>query len=135
MDGRSSGEAFLVLESAEAVRAAMALDKQKLGNRWLDLFESQSGELFSRVGAAAVMLSEKADAGYRGVVKMRGLPFQATVHDIEAFFGSYRIAPHGIFITTGADGRLTGACHASSLGMRWAVSQPPPPPSITTDDE
>jgi uncharacterized Zn-finger protein len=77
---------------------------------WLDIFESQSGELFSRVGAAAVMLSEKADAGYTGVVKMRGLPFHATVHDIEAFFGAYRVAPHGIFITTGADGRLTGAC-------------------------
>ena len=32
------------------------------------------------------------------------------VHDIEAFFGSYRVQPNGIFITTGADGRLTGAC-------------------------
>lgn len=60
------------------------------------------------MGAAAVMLSEKTDAGYTGVVKMRGLPFHATVHDIEAFFGAYRVQAHGIYITTGADGRLTG---------------------------
>lgn len=33
MDGRLSGEAFVVLESQEALQAAMALDKQKLGNR------------------------------------------------------------------------------------------------------
>lgn len=61
------------------------------------------------------------------------------VHDIEAFFGSYRVAPHGIFITTGADGRLTGACHvlyllfALCLGMgmsiimaRWVCLWPSP---------
>lgn len=76
------------------------------------------------MGAAAVMLSEKADAGYAGVVKMRGLPFHATVHDIEAFFGaSYRIAPHGIYITTGADGRLTGALLHVTLGwLGWVGS-------------
>lgn len=49
--------------------------------RWLDLFESHPGELFSRVGAAVVMMTETDDAGYKGVVKMRGLPFHATVGD------------------------------------------------------
>lgn len=119
MDGRLSGEAFVVLESQEALQAAMALDKQKLGNRcvrtcvsvwvtvyahmvssgirrtdqpnhistrvhvrWLDLFESHPGELFSRVGAAVVIMTETNDAGYKGVVKMRGLPFQATVGEV-----------------------------------------------------
>ncbi|EKU21728.1 rna binding protein, partial [Nannochloropsis gaditana CCMP526] len=111
MDGRSSGEAFVVLHSQEAVRQALMQDKQKMGSRWLDIFESHPGELFSRVGAAAVTLGAKDDVGYAGVLKMRGLPFQTTVPDVATWFGSYRVAPHGVFITMGADGRPTGEAY------------------------
>lgn len=111
MDGRSSGEAFVVLHSQDAVRQAMMQDKQKMGSRWLDIFESHPGELFSRVGAAAVTLGAKDDVGYAGVLKMRGLPFQTTVPDVATWFGAYRVAPHGVFITMGADGRPTGEAY------------------------
>jgi RNA recognition motif-containing protein len=111
MDGRSSGEAFVVLHSQEAVRQALMQDKQKMGSRWLDIFESHPGELFSRVGAAAVTLGAKDDVGYAGVLKMRGLPFQTTVPDVATWFGSYRVAPQGVFITMGADGRPTGEAY------------------------
>jgi len=111
MDGRSSGEAFVVLHSHDAVRQALMQDKQKMGSRWLDIFESHPGELFSRIGAAAVTLGAKDDVGYAGVLKMRGLPFQTTVPDVATWFGAYRVAPHGVFITMGADGRPTGEAY------------------------
>ena len=76
MDGKVSGEAFIVVESPEAVRKALEQDKQKIGARWVDIFESHPGELLSRVGAAAVTLAAKEDVGFTGVLKMRGLPFQ-----------------------------------------------------------
>ena len=75
--------------------------------RWIDIFESHTGDLLSHVGAA-VALSNKKDAGFKGVLKMRGLPFQATVENVREFFRGYALAPNGIFITTGADGRPTG---------------------------
>jgi hypothetical protein len=78
-----------------------------LGLRWLDVFESSSTDLVSRVGAA-VMLADKADSAYRGVLKMRGLPFTANVEDITQFFRGYGVVPQGIFITNGSDGRVTG---------------------------
>ena len=75
--------------------------------RWLDIFETHTGDLLSRVGAA-VTLANKGDAGFKGVLKMRGLPFQTTVENIRDFFRGFGVAANGIFITTGADGRPTG---------------------------
>jgi hypothetical protein len=43
--------------------------------RWIDVFESSQQELLQRVGWA-VSLADKPDVNYKGVLKMKGLPFQ-----------------------------------------------------------
>jgi heterogeneous nuclear ribonucleoprotein F/H len=57
----------------------------------------------------AVSLANKVDCAYTGVLKLRGLPFQATVADVQEFFSGFGVVNHGIYITTGPDGRATGA--------------------------
>ncbi len=42
---------------------------------------------------------------------MRGLPYNATMSDISAFFGGFDILPNGIHIITGRDGRATGEAY------------------------
>jgi len=61
MDGKASGEAFVVLESEEDVQAALAMDKQKLRDRSVVFFlitmhdHVQNGQLSVR--AATPLLS------------------------------------------------------------------------------
>lgn len=80
----------------------------------MDIFESNQNDLLSRVGMA-VSLANKPDCSYTGVLKLRGLPFQASVADIKEFFSGFSLANHGIYITNGPDGRATGAWPTSSF--------------------
>ena len=41
-DGRPSGDAYVVFDSEDAAVQGLSLDKQKLGNRWIDLFRSSN---------------------------------------------------------------------------------------------
>jgi hypothetical protein len=48
------------------------------------------------------------DPAYKGVVRMRGLPFRAIEEDVVDFFEGYTIVPDGVFLCRLADGRLSG---------------------------
>merc|ERR1719240_2407768 len=58
-DGRSSGDAYAVFDSEEAAVEALQFDKQKLGTRWVDLFQSNKGELYSLTSLGGIMLSSE----------------------------------------------------------------------------
>jgi len=51
---------------------------------------------------------QRGDVSFKGVLKLRGVPFQATVDDVKDFFRGYGVATNGIYITSGVDGRATG---------------------------
>ena len=55
-DGRASGDAYAVFDTEEAAVAALSFDKQKLGSRWVDLFQSSKGELYSLTSVGGIML-------------------------------------------------------------------------------
>jgi hypothetical protein len=109
-DGRPSGEAFAIFSSAEHAQEALKLDKQRLGDRWVDLFPSSMEQLYQRVGPA-VQLATRPDAKLRVVVRMRGLPFSAEPADVASFFEAYGVADFGVFIMNGQDGRPTGEAY------------------------
>jgi heterogeneous nuclear ribonucleoprotein F/H len=46
------------------------------------------------------------------VVRLRGLPYNATMSDISAFFSGFDIIPNGIHLVVGRDGRSTGEGYA-----------------------
>lgn len=47
--------------------------------------------------------------GGEGILKLKGIPFKASAHDVRKFFHGYRIKPEGISFIMHADGRPTGA--------------------------
>jgi len=120
-DGRSSGDAYAVFDTEEAAVEAMKYDKQKLGARWVDLFQSNKGELYSLTSLGGIMLGG-ADAngtttpvvalgeGY-SVVKLRGLPWSVTLEDIANFLSGISIPSGGVHLMNGPNGRPSGLAY------------------------
>ena len=86
------------------------------------------------------------DAGYRGVLRMRGLPFSTVVDEVLDFFGqSAALKRENIHLMRRADGRASGDAYAvfdtedaavaalsfdkQKLGTRWTRPSPSPSPS------
>ncbi len=106
-DGRPSGEAYVVFKSPIDAQRALQLDKQQLGDRWVDLFVTSQSALYQRVGPA-VMMASRPDTVFKGVVKVRGLPYAAMPQDLFTFFQAYGVADYGVYIINGGDGRPSG---------------------------
>ncbi|CAM9913206.1 unnamed protein product, partial [Scytosiphon promiscuus] len=106
-DGKASGEAFVLFATEAEAEKALLKDKEKLGDRWIDLFATNKGALYQRVGVG-VKMAAKPDADFRGVLRMRGLPFAAGVEEIRTFFRGYKLQEHGVFVVNGGDWRPTG---------------------------
>lgn len=109
-DGKASGEAFVLFDTEADAEKALAKDKEKLGDRWIDLFPTNKGALYQRVGVG-VKMAAKPDAEYRGVLRMRGIPFSAGVDEIKSFFRDYKLQDHGVFVVNGGDWRPTGEAY------------------------
>lgn len=122
-DGRASGDAYAVFDTEEAATAAMAHDKQKLGNRWVDLFRSSKGELYSITALGGIMLpsaSTSSSAPHattsalgedHSVVKMRGLPWNVSPKDIAAFLAPILVPEGGVHLMNGNNGRPSGIAY------------------------
>ncbi|CAM9296836.1 unnamed protein product [Pylaiella littoralis] len=106
-DGKASGEAFVLFATEAEAEKALLKDKEKLGDRWIDLFATNKGALYQRVGVG-VKMAAKPDAEFRGVLRMRGLPFSSGVEEIRTFFRGYKLQEHGVFVVNGGDWRPTG---------------------------
>jgi len=118
-DGRSSGDAYAVFDTEDAAVEALQYDKQKLGARWVDLFQSNKGELYSLTSLGGIMLSPDMAAqppvvalgeGY-SVVKLRGLPWSVTLDDITAFLSGITLPTGGVHLMNGANGRPSGLAY------------------------
>jgi hypothetical protein len=48
-DGRPTGEAYVALAGPEAVAAALARHKERIGARYIEIFESSKGDMFQAV--------------------------------------------------------------------------------------
>ena len=124
-DGRASGDAYVVFDSEDAASLAMQYDKQKLGSRWGDLFQSTKGELYSLTSSGGIMLpssefsrmsapsacSTSALGDGYSVVKLRGLPWNVTPEDITAFLAPLNVPAGGIHLMNGANGRPSGVAY------------------------
>lgn len=53
---------------------------------------------------------------------MRGLPYNATMSDISAFFSGFDIIPNGIHLVTGRDGRASGEAYTEFSSESQAES-------------
>lgn len=52
-NGRAKGEAFVVFKSTDHAKEAIKKDKEKMGERWIDLFLSTRGEMYLMTATGA----------------------------------------------------------------------------------
>jgi len=118
-DGRASGDAYVVFDTEDAAKQATTYDKQKLGSRWVDLFQSSKGELYSLTSVGGIMMPTNGSGagaarglgeGY-SVIKLRGLPWNVTMDDIHTFLAPTVIQQGGIHLMNGANGRPSGLAY------------------------
>jgi RNA recognition motif-containing protein len=121
-DGRASGDAYAVFDTEDAATEALKYDKQKLGNRWIDLFRSSKGELYSITALGGIMLPPTGPAADvqattsalgegHTVVKLRGLPWGVTPEDIAAFLSPIPVPEGGVHLMNGGNGRPSGVAY------------------------
>lgn len=99
-----------------AERAVQALNHRNMGNRYVEVFLSGEGEMSQAnvappvAGANGAPWHMEPGAGSGGVVRLRGLPFNATADLILQFFQGYEIpkGPMGVHLIYGANGRPNG---------------------------
>ncbi|GBF88809.1 hypothetical protein Rsub_01710 [Raphidocelis subcapitata] len=107
-NGRSTGECYVVLPTAEdAASARQQLDKRNIAHRYIEIFDASLPDL----EAVRTILEESAPRGH--CLRLRGLPFSAAAADVAAFLEGVALAegPEAIVLTFTADGRPTGEAY------------------------
>ncbi|RMZ57124.1 hypothetical protein APUTEX25_002356 [Auxenochlorella protothecoides] len=138
-NGRATGEAFVVLVHPAEMEGAMRKHKAYMGSRYIEVLEARKPDYYNAVcstfggGGGGYGGHHGGGGGFRGrsrsrspppgserpapppttIVKLRGLPFSASVDDIAAFFADPTIGllapnPEKVTIAVAADGRPNG---------------------------
>ena len=104
-NGRPSGEAFVVLVHPAELEPALRKHKAYMGSRYIEVIEVRKQDYYNAIastfgggegygggGGYRGRSRSRSPTGDRGaalsttIVKLRGLPFAATIDDIGAFF-------------------------------------------------
>ncbi|GAA6096590.1 epithelial splicing regulatory protein 2 isoform X1 [Tachysurus ichikawai] len=129
-DGRPTGDAFVLFACEEYAQNALKKHKQILGKRYIELFRSTAAEvqqvlnrymstpLISTLPPPPSMVPVPVLAAppfittgsTRDCVRLRGLPYTATIEDILEFMGEHTIdiKPHGVHMVLNQQGRPSG---------------------------
>ncbi|XP_026856987.2 epithelial splicing regulatory protein 1 [Electrophorus electricus] len=135
-DGRPTGDAFVLFACEEHAENALKKHKDILGKRYIELFKSTAAEVQqvlnryssaplisvapspllpiapppSLVPAAAAVPGPTCMPGTRDCLRLRGLPYDASIQDILLFLGEYTadIRPHGVHMVLNQQGRPSG---------------------------
>lgn len=106
--GRASGEAFVTLSSEELVQRVMVEKQhQSIGNRYVEIFVSSQAELSGVHNVAASRQAMDAQESRDLVVRMRGLPYQASEEDVLGFWNGYSVVQVAL-AGVGPGGRPSG---------------------------
>jgi hypothetical protein len=118
-DGRPSGDAFVLFADDEAGKRALLKHKNRIGQRYIELFRTTQAEVqqvFNRSRASPqAMLQHLVPTVFgqkRDCIRLRGLPYEATINDIADFMGphSRHITLHGIHMVFNNHGNPSGEC-------------------------
>ena len=105
---RPEGTAYVEFEKESvALLASNARNRRSMGRRYIELFVCARAEALEALEQQLERaLAATADGGT--TVRLRGLPWRASVYDIAAFFAPLRIAPDGVHIVLNREGRPSG---------------------------
>uniref|UniRef100_A0A4W3IFD6 Heterogeneous nuclear ribonucleoprotein H3-like n=1 Tax=Callorhinchus milii TaxID=7868 RepID=A0A4W3IFD6_CALMI len=104
-EGRPSGEAFIQLETEDDVKNALAKDRESMGHRYIEVFETKATEMDWVLKHNSPTQTETTSDG---TVRLRGLPFGCSKEEILQFFTGLEIVPNGITLPVDYQGRSTG---------------------------
>ncbi|KAG9339383.1 hypothetical protein JZ751_023776 [Albula glossodonta] len=122
-DGRPTGDAFVLFSCEEYAQNALKKHKEILGKRYIELFKSTAAEVLNRYTSAPLIPIAPAPiipvlpqppfvppTAVRDCVRLRGLPYIATIEDILEFLGDFTadIRPHGVHMVLNQQGRPSG---------------------------
>eukprot|EP01062_Namystynia_karyoxenos_P049989 TRINITY_DN385_c0_g2_i3.p2 TRINITY_DN385_c0_g2~~TRINITY_DN385_c0_g2_i3.p2 ORF type:complete len:694 (+),score=263.57 TRINITY_DN385_c0_g2_i3:84-2084(+) len=102
LQGKSKGEAFVRLASEEHARQAAARDKQFMGDRYVEVFAASLQDM-----RYCLAQSNPSTAGST-IVRCRGMPYSTSAEDVAAFFEGCTLAPGGVSMCVGPQGKPTG---------------------------
>ncbi|XP_024390303.1 uncharacterized protein [Physcomitrium patens] len=135
MNGRFSGEAYVVFGAPVQVDYALQKNRHNIGRRYIEVFRCKKQDYYHAVAAEVAdtrcidstlplhvlnnnssSASAKAPSrnntkdhlNFTGVVKLRGLPFSATKSDVMDFFREFELHDEHVHIMLHSDGRTTG---------------------------
>uniref|UniRef100_A0A3Q0S3T8 Epithelial splicing regulatory protein 1 n=1 Tax=Amphilophus citrinellus TaxID=61819 RepID=A0A3Q0S3T8_AMPCI len=128
-DGRPTGDAFVLFACEEHAQCALRKHKEILGKRYIELFKSTAAEVqqvLNRYSSAPLIPVAPAPlvsvlptmsllpppGGVRDCLRLRGLPYTASIEDILTFLGEFThdIRPHGVHMVLNQQGRPSGDC-------------------------
>ncbi|CAF0819054.1 unnamed protein product [Rotaria sp. Silwood1] len=105
--GRSTGECFVVLETKEDIDLAKSYDKNMLGTRYIEVFESSfeaMSDMMKNINnnnsSNSQNNSSNNDNWQEPVVRLRGLPYHSSKNDVMKFFDGLDIAQNGVHISS-----------------------------------
>ncbi|KAB1258139.1 Epithelial splicing regulatory protein 1 [Camelus dromedarius] len=124
-DGRPTGDAFVLFACEEYAQNALRKHKDLLGKRYIELFRSTAAEVqqvLNRFSSAPLIplptppiipvLPQQfvPPTNIRDCVRLRGLPYAATIEDILDFLGEFStdIRTHGVHMVLNHQGRPSG---------------------------
>ncbi|XP_020944754.1 epithelial splicing regulatory protein 1 isoform X12 [Sus scrofa] len=124
-DGRPTGDAFVLFACEEYAQNALRKHKDLLGKRYIELFRSTAAEVqqvLNRFSSAPLIplptppiipvLPQQfvTPTNVRDCIRLRGLPYAATIEDILDFLGEFStdIRTHGVHMVLNHQGRPSG---------------------------
>uniref|UniRef100_A0A8D0HG01 Epithelial splicing regulatory protein 1 n=1 Tax=Sphenodon punctatus TaxID=8508 RepID=A0A8D0HG01_SPHPU len=124
-DNRPTGDAFVLFACEEYAQNALKKHKDLLGKRYIELFRSTAAEVqqvLNRYSSTPLIplpaqpilpvLPQQfvPPTNVRDCIRLRGLPYVATIEDILEFLGEYStdIRTHGVHMVLNHQGRPSG---------------------------
>ncbi|XP_057802430.1 uncharacterized protein LOC131017686 isoform X4 [Salvia miltiorrhiza] len=118
-----SGEAYCVLGYPLQIDFALQRNRQNIGRRYVEVFRSRKEEYYKAIanevfdapggsprrGAPRARSTDERDLSeFKGVLRLRGLPFTATKEDIINFFKDFDLSEDKVHLIANSEGRPAG---------------------------
>jgi epithelial splicing regulatory protein 1/2 len=135
-DGRATGDAFVLFTSEDQATKALTKHKQSIGTRYIELFKSTTAEVLQVLNRSLDPRTPSLDSRganelalltlptltlpvpqqvitsgkQRDCIRLRGLPYEASVNDIVTFLGDHSrdIVSQGVHLIYNAEGTPSG---------------------------